>query len=129
MKLIFVVAAIFIIGTYAGSPSYNPLPFPITSPLSCGEIEILVNQLSEAAREALKSQVLQRPRLLDLGNLLNGNLLGSVLSGILSGLNILNLDKVLLSNILSPTIVLPKSDIDTEFDPTWNCLVNFFESE
>ncbi|CAG9811912.1 unnamed protein product [Chironomus riparius] len=123
MKLVFV--AILIIGTSAGSPGYNFFPTP--SALSCGDIETLVNQLSPDAREALKSRVLDRPGLLNLGEILGGNLLVNLLDSVVSSLNILNLDKILLDDILRPLIVMPDRDFNT--DPSWRCLVNLFESE
>ena len=112
-------------GTSAGSPGFNF--FPKSTPLSCGDIEALVNQLSPDAREALKSRVLDRPGLLNLGGILGGNLLVNLLDSVVSSLNILNLDKILLDDILRPLIVMP--DRDFESDPSWRCLVNLFEAE
>ncbi|CAG9812035.1 unnamed protein product [Chironomus riparius] len=131
MKLVFVIAAIFIIGTNAGSPSFTPMSSSIPSiapPQSCADIKSLIEQLSADIRELLKQQVLLHPRLLDLNDIANGNFLLNILSNILSGNEILTFDNILLHSILSPNIVIGKTDFGFDINSTWGCLIDIFSA-
>lgn len=80
------------------------------------------------ARETLKNQILTRPRALDHIGMSGGHLLINLVSSVLSNLNILNADKILLNSILSPTVVFPRNEFDFNVENSWDCLVHLFES-
>ena len=106
-------------------PSSHP---SIVAPTSCADIKTLIEQLSADIRELLKQQVLLHPRALDLTDIAGGNFLINILSNILSNNNVLTFDNILLHSILSPNVVIGKTDFGFDINSTWGCLTDLFSA-